>query len=198
VGETRTRACNVRILAATNRDLRSAVAAGSFREDLLYRLSVVEMTLPPLRDRRDDIPPLCDHLLREFAQRESIPRCHLTRHALAVLMDQPWPGNVRQLGHVLLQACVMAEGTASDASDLSFGDSALPPPLLTAAETDGDDRMLDPSTLVVENLNHHKQEEKQRILHALEASGWNRVKAAQALGMPRRTFYRRLADYSIL
>jgi transcriptional regulator with GAF, ATPase, and Fis domain/tetratricopeptide (TPR) repeat protein/predicted Ser/Thr protein kinase len=192
-------AVDVRLLTATRRPLSELVQRGLFREDLLYRLSVVELMLPPLRDRRDDIPLLCDHLLREFAQRESIPRCHLTRHALAVLMDQPWPGNVRQLGHVLLQACVMTEGTTIDAADLAFGDSAHPPPSpLTAADANGHDGIVNPSTLLIENLNHHKQEEKQRILHALEASGWNRVKAAQALGMPRRTFYRRLADYSIL
>jgi serine/threonine-protein kinase PknK len=185
---------DLRLLKATRRPLIELVQRGLFREDLLYRLSVVELVLPPLRDRRDDIPLLCDHLLRELSQREAVPRCQLTRHALAVLMDQLWPGNVRQLSHLLLQACVMAEGTTIDASDLSFGDSVPPPPPTAAS-----DRIsINPSTLLVENLNHHKLEEKQRILHALEASGWNRVKAAQALGMPRRTFYRRLADYSIL
>ena len=183
---------DVRLLTATRTPLSELVARGQFREDLLYRLSVVELTVPPLRDRRDDIPALCDHLLRDFAARESIPRCHLTRAALALLMDQPWPGNVRQLGHVLLQACVMAESTTIDVADLSLGDSIAPPaptslpPMAAAAGHP------------VESLSHHKQEEKLRILQALEAAGWNRVKAAQALGMPRRTFYRRLSDYSIL
>jgi transcriptional regulator with GAF, ATPase, and Fis domain len=188
-------AIDVRLLTATRTPLSELVARGQFREDLLYRLSVVELAVPPLRDRRDDIPLLCDHLLRDFAARESIPRCHLTRAALALLMDQPWPGNVRQLGHVLLQACVMAESTTIDVGDLSLGESIAPvsasslPPMASI-----------PITLShpAESLSHHKQEEKLRILQALEAAGWNRVKAAQALGMPRRTFYRRLSDYSIL
>jgi transcriptional regulator with GAF, ATPase, and Fis domain len=184
---------DVRILCSTRKPLSGLVASGQFREDLMYRLSVVELQVPPLRDRREDIPLLCDHLLREFAARESVPRCHLTRAALAALMDQPWPGNVRQLGHVLLQACVMSESTTLQLSDLSVGESITPPSQAPRSEL--------PATLppvAVESLNHHKLEEKQRILHALEAAGWNRVKAAQALGMPRRTFYRRLSDYSII
>ncbi|MEY4575918.1 MAG: hypothetical protein RL701_621, partial [Pseudomonadota bacterium] len=139
------------------------------------------------------------------ATRESIPRCHLTRAALAALMTQLWPGNVRQLGHVLLQACVMADSSLIDVADLAFSDtrdSQSPPtpsshshaqPLAATASA--------PNVLMprmIENVGHHKLEEKQRILHALEAAGWNRVKAAQALGMPRRTFYRRLVDYSII
>lgn len=185
---------DVRVLASTRKPLSELVASGQFREDLLYRISVVELSVPPLRDRREDIPMLCDHLLREFAARESVPRCHLTRAALAMLMDQPWPGNIRQLAHVLLQACVMAESTTLQVNDLALGDSIAP-----ASQPPRSDR---PSSLpvaaMVESLSHHKLEEKQRILHALEAAGWNRVKAAQALGMPRRTFYRRLSDYSIL
>jgi serine/threonine-protein kinase PknK len=183
---------DVRIVTATHRPLATLVARGEFREDLMYRLSVVELNLPPLRARREDIPLLCDHFLREFAAREGIPRCLLSRPALATLMDQAWPGNIRQLSHVLLQACVMAEGSSIGVSDLGLSDSIVPPP--TAA---GSDTVARPG-LLVENLDHHRQAEKQRILHALEAAGWNRVKAAQALGMPRRTFYRRLSDYSIL
>jgi DNA-binding NtrC family response regulator len=179
---------DVRVLTSTRRPLAELVARGEFREDLLYRLSVVELMLPALRDRREDIPLLCDHFLREFAKREAIPRCHLSRAALAMLMDQPWPGNVRQLSHVLLQACVMAEGTTIDCAELGLGES-VPPPAASAKASDG---------LVIENVSDHRQDEKQRILQALEATGWNRVKAAQALGMPRRTFYRRLSDYSIL
>jgi len=180
---------DLRLLAATRTPLRELVQRGQFREDLLYRLSVVELCVPPLRERREDIPVLCDHLLRELASHEAIPTRHLTRAALAALMAHAWPGNVRQLRHVLLQASVLVDGTTIDASDLDFGDSAQPSASLDVTLA---------SKPLVENLSHHKREEKQRILHALEASGWNRVKAAQALGMPRRTFYRRLSDYSII
>jgi DNA-binding NtrC family response regulator len=192
VGSDVEESIDVRVLASTRKPLSELVASGQFREDLLYRISVVELNVPPLRDRRDDIPLLCDHLLREFATRESVPRCHLTRAALAMLIDQPWPGNVRQLAHVLLQACVMAESSTLQVNDLALGDSVPPP-----SQPPRSDRPSVPSP-TIESLSHHKLEEKQRILHALEAAGWNRVKAAQALGMPRRTFYRRLTDYSIL
>jgi serine/threonine-protein kinase PknK len=184
---------DIRLIAATQRPLSELVARGGFREDLYYRLSVVEVTLPPLRDRREDIPVLCDHFLREFAARESMPRRHLTRAALAKLMEQAWPGNVRQLSHVLLQACVMAEGPNIDVPDLALGGDPASQP--TAA---GTSEAALASLARVENLDHHKSVEKQRILEALEACGWNRVRAAQTLGMPRRTFYRRLSDYSIL
>jgi DNA-binding NtrC family response regulator len=184
---------DVRLLAASQKPLAELVARGAFREDLFYRLSVVEVVLPPLRERREDIPALCEHFLREFAVRESVPRRHLTRAALARLMEHAWPGNVRQLSHVLLQACVMAEGNAIDVSDLALGQSQ--PPLLAAEPSLSDLVSLVPRSA---SLDDHKLLEKQRILEALEACGWNRVRAAQTLGMPRRTFYRRLSDYSIL
>jgi serine/threonine-protein kinase PknK len=180
---------DVRFVVASQQSLLQLVEQGRFREDLYYRLSVVELVVPPLRERREDIPPLCEHFLVEFAEREGLARKHLTRSALARMIEQPWPGNVRQLSHVLLQACVMTEsstldidcvGGGSDASARSA--SSLPPS----------------EAVLVSNLDDHRQVEKQRILAALESCGWNRVRAAQQLGMPRRTFYRRLADYSIL
>jgi serine/threonine-protein kinase PknK len=180
---------DVRVLVATQRSLRELVEQGGFREDLYYRLGVVELWLPPLRERRDDIPLLCEHFLREFSEKERVPRKHLTRAALARLVDLAWPGNVRQLSHVLVQACVMSEGVAIDVGDLVTPDSGAratpsqPPPAVHAS---------------INTLDDHRSVEKQRILAALEACGWNRVRAAQTLGMPRRTFYRRLADYSIL
>jgi transcriptional regulator with GAF, ATPase, and Fis domain/tetratricopeptide (TPR) repeat protein/predicted Ser/Thr protein kinase len=180
---------DVRVLVATQRSLRELVEHNAFREDLYYRLGVVELWLPPLRERREDIPLLCEHFLREFAEREHVPRKHLTRAAIARLVELPWPGNVRQLSHVLVQACVMAEGVAIDVGDLVTPD-ASPRTLLSQPPM--------AAQAVISTLDDHRNVEKQRILAALEACGWNRVRAAQTLGMPRRTFYRRLADYSIL
>jgi len=180
---------DVRVLVASQRPLSELVEQGSFREDLYYRLGVVELRLPCLRERRDDIPLLCEHFLRDFAERERVPRKHLTRAALARLVDHPWPGNVRQLAHVLLQACVMVEGTTIDVADLGSNDGAGRPSSSLPAHT---------AQSLVSTLDDHRSLEKQRILAALEACGWNRVRAAQTLGMPRRTFYRRLSDYSIL
>ena len=187
---------DVRLISASHQRMADLVARGTFREDLFYRLSVVELVLPPLRERREDIPALCEHFLREFAAHDAMPRRHLTRAALARLVEQAWPGNVRQLSHVLLQACVMAEGSTIDVGDLSLGDSVLPQP-----DANHTDDALDVTAGLgarIASLDHHKLDEKQRILDALAACGWNRVRAAQALGMPRRTFYRRLSDYSIL
>jgi transcriptional regulator with GAF, ATPase, and Fis domain len=180
---------DVRVLVATQRSLRELVEQNAFREDLYYRLGVVELWLPPLRERREDIPLLCEHFLREFSEREHVPRKHLTRAALAKLVEQPWPGNVRQLAHVLVQACVMAENVAIDVGDLS---TLEPGPRMTPSQIP-----VAPQP-AINTLDDHRNVEKQRILAALEACGWNRVRAAQTLGMPRRTFYRRLADYSIL
>ncbi len=180
---------DVRVLVASQRSLRDLVDQGGFREDLYYRLGVVELWLPPLRERREDIPLLCEHFLREFAERERVPRKHLTRAALGRMVEQPWPGNVRQLSHVLLQACVMTEGTTIDVGDL--GGAEVGPRTTSAPPAAA-------SLPAIATLDDHRNVEKQRILAALEACGWNRVRAAQTLGMPRRTFYRRLADYSIL
>jgi DNA-binding NtrC family response regulator len=177
------------VVTATQRPLADLVAEGKFREDLMYRLNVVEVVLPALRERTDDIPALCEHFLRLFAEQRGLPRRHLTRAALGRLMLERWPGNVRQLEHVLLQASVMATGSTLDVDALGLDArvSALSP---EGAEASSGPR--------VASLGDHKLDEKQRILDALQACGWNRAKAAQALGMPRRTFYRRLSDYAIL
>jgi serine/threonine-protein kinase PknK len=154
----------------------------------------VELTLPPLRERPDDIAALCEHFLRQFAEQKGLPKRHLTRAALARLMQEPWPGNVRQLEHVLLQASVMTDTSTIDVGTLGLDPasaSSMPP--AASPVFDASARM--PR---VESLGDHKLDEKQRILDALQACGWNRVKAAETLGMPRRTFYRRLADYAIL
>src|SRR5207253_6995909 len=96
VGDTQTRTCDVRILAATNRNLEAAAAAGAFREDLLYRLNVIEVTLPPLRQRPRDVLPLADHLLRFFARQAGKAATGFTDEARAALLRYGWPGNVRE------------------------------------------------------------------------------------------------------
>ena len=101
VGETRTRVANVRILAATNRDLQTAVAAGLFREDLLYRLNVFEVFLPPLRQRGKDLERLIDHLLLFFARQSGKPVSNFTSEARIALLKYPWPGNVRELRNAI-------------------------------------------------------------------------------------------------
>lgn len=118
VGETRTRVCDVRILAATNRDLQTAVAKGTFREDLLYRLNVIEIVLPPLRHRQKDILPLAEHLLQFFARQSGKQNCVLTEEARAALLKYPWPGNVRELRNAIERGVILASGTEVGLADL--------------------------------------------------------------------------------
>jgi DNA-binding NtrC family response regulator len=120
VGGDEERAFDVRFIAASNRPLKALVAAGLFREDLYYRLSVVEISLPPLRERVDDVPLLCDHFLRAFAKRDDLPAKRLTLDAMRRLQHYHWPGNVRQLEHVLLNAWVLVQGDWIRGQDLSL------------------------------------------------------------------------------
>ena len=186
---------DVRIVSASNKLLREEVAKGRFREDLYYRLNVVEIRLPPLRERAGDVPLLCEHFLERIAEQEKRPRKRLSREALDRLQRHPMPGNVRQLEHVLLNACVMVEGEEIGADDLALGDVAsnellpAPPPAPVAPAT---------SEPPAQSFEDFKESEKQRILAALEAHNWNRAKAARSLGIPRRTFYRRLKEHGIL
>lgn len=131
VGETRTRACDVRIVAATNRDLTSAVAAGTFREDLLYRLNVIEVVLPPLRQRHNDLVPLAEHLLQFFARQAGRPDMKFDEEARAALLRYPWPGNVRELRNAIERGVILARGPEVGLSDLPAQIGALLPAGMT-------------------------------------------------------------------
>jgi DNA-binding NtrC family response regulator len=126
IGETRTRSVRVRIVSASNQDLRVRAAAGSFRADLLYRLDVVRIDLPALRDRPEDVPLLAEHFLRAFSEATGRPRPRLSLASLALLRRQPWPGNVRQLQNALLQAATMSRGPLLEPADFAFLDASVP------------------------------------------------------------------------
>ncbi len=151
----------------------------------------MQVRLPPLRERRDDIPLLCDHFLAELAEKND-RRLRLSREALARLRAHPLPGNVRQLEHILLNASVMGEGPVLQADDLALGDEVAANDLVSPPEP------TDPAEPPPQTFEDFKDAEKQRILAALEANDWNRAKTARALGIPRRTFYRRLKEHEIL
>jgi DNA-binding NtrC family response regulator len=127
LGEGRLRAVSVRIVSASNGDLRAGAAAGRFRPDLLYRLDVVRIDLPPLRERPEDIAPLADHFLERFARSAGRSRPRLSLGALEFLRRLPWPGNVRQLQNALCQAATMSRGPLLEPTDFGFLDAPAPP-----------------------------------------------------------------------
>jgi DNA-binding NtrC family response regulator len=197
VGGTHEDPVDVRVIAATNRDLEQMVAEGTFREDLFYRLHVVELHVPALRERVEDIPPLIDHFLSLFAARYRRDRKTISREALRKLCAYPWPGNVRQLEHVLLSAWLM-----SDKAEIPAADVELPSPVArasSAAEVRPRQSAAPSSTgAQAGSQAEFKAAERERILSALTACNWNRVQAAKMIGVPRRTFYRRLKEFGIL
>ncbi len=205
IGSDEETAVDVRIVSASNKLLSDLVARGQFREDLFYRLNVVELRLPALRDRREDIPLLCDHFLAQIAKREGTPAKRISREALRRLAEHPLPGNVRQLEHVLVNACVMTDSPVLEAADLTLlGPWEGGPDAPSAPDEDGEEEEdlagedRTPDDTPPANEEEWKAQEKRNILEALETTGWNRVKAAKQLAMPRRTFYRRLKEYGIL
>ncbi len=176
VGETRLRPCDVRIVAATNRDLNEEVAAGRFRSDLLFRIRVARILLPPLRDRREDIPILVAAFLSQCSQSADKSIERVTDEAMNRLVRYDWPGNVRELRHAVEFAFVRAKGDA-------IGHADLPPEIQTAG----------PQAISVD----FPTDERGRILAALRHTGGKRNAAAKLLGMSRATFYRRLSQLGI-
>jgi serine/threonine-protein kinase PknK len=185
---------DARVIAATNKDLARMVAEGTFREDLFYRLNIIELRIPPLRERADDVPPLIDHFLTLFASRYRRERKTVGREALRHLSTYDWPGNVRQLEHVLLNAWLLGEESEVTVEDLELPPSASQRSIAPASPRTKDGR----ARTAAQSVTEFKDTERERILAALSASNWNRVQAAKTLGVPRRTFYRRLKEYGIL
>jgi DNA-binding NtrC family response regulator len=176
LGSSRTRKADVRLISATNADLDTEVAAGRFRQDLLFRLNTVEIRLPPLRDRRDDIPLLAGHFLTLHAHRYRKAVSGFDQSALQALLAYPWPGNVRELDHVIERAMLMTQGPEIHVSDLG---------LRTAADPGG--RLDDMSLEEVEAF---------LIRKAMTRYG-NVSEAARALGLSRSALYRRLERYRL-
>jgi DNA-binding NtrC family response regulator len=177
VGSSRTRRVDVRILSATNADLHAEVTSGRFRQDLLFRLNTIEIRMPPLRDRRPDIPPLAHHFLRQHAQRYRKRVTGFEHAALEALLAHPWPGNVRELDHAVERAVLMTQGPQIRAADLG---------LRAAAE---DSRRLDDMSL--------EEVESFLIKKALSRFDGNVSRAAEALGLSRSALYRRLQRYGL-
>ncbi|SRR5579871_2963944 len=175
---------NVRIVAATHRDLKTLVASGAFREDLLYRLNVLPIALPPLRERLADIVPIAEHFLA-LAARDGAPK-RLTPGAAARLLAYPWPGNVREIKNVIERANVLVRGAVIDAQDLELSQSDL-----------GDADALPASWLNGDLPNAIAKLEQAMIIHALNACGGNRAEAARRLNINRQLLYTKMQRYRV-
>ena len=182
VGGAREQAVDVRVVAATNRDLRREVAEGRFREDLYYRLAVVTLWLPPLRDRREDIPLLAAHFAARAARQHGLAEVPLDRPVLRALMDRAWPGNVRELGHAIERLLLLGEDGAADPGD-------LPQDAATGARDGG-------VQLPADGLDW-EQLERSLLAQALERTGGNRRRAAALLHLPYKAFLYRIEKFGL-
>jgi DNA-binding NtrC family response regulator len=187
VGSLEARKVNVHVIAATNRDLRAEVAAGRFRSDLYYRLNIVEVKLPPLRDRREDIPYVTAAFVRETAERLKKPLVGLTPGAERMLACAPWDGNVRELRNVLERACILADGEFVTERELAVSMPGVPlmSPSSGGGSGDGSVRTGSDADLLV-------TVEREHIQRALVRANGNKKAAARMLGLSRRALYRRL------
>ncbi|HRI60684.1 MAG TPA: sigma-54 dependent transcriptional regulator [Saprospiraceae bacterium] len=179
VGSNRVRPVNVRVIAATNQNLFEAVKNRTFRQDLLYRINTIEIQVPPLRERTDDIEPLALHFLKEFARKYQRPVTGLSAALVKEMLRYPWPGNVRELQHAVERAVIMAQGEKLQPEDFFFRQGSA------------DDRNTDLPTMNLDDM------EKQLIMKALQKYHGNITEAAQELGLTRASLYRRLEKYHL-
>ena len=201
VGESRSREVDVRIVLATNADLQNEVAAGNFREDLYYRICVVHLEVPPLRDRPDDVVLLAQHFLAKYRDEHDRRDLVFGREALACMTDYGWPGNVRQLENVVERAVLLGEGDRISPLDLPddlHGASHAPTtvtPQRTAAVAPIQELGLEKP---VQPLKKALEEPERQILaHALRACGGNRTRAAAALDINRSTLHAKIRRYGL-
>jgi DNA-binding NtrC family response regulator len=176
VGGTQPLEADFRVIAATNRNLKKAIATGAFREDLFYRLNVIAFAMPPLRDRKEDIPLLCDHFLHRFAQETNKPIRTVSREAMDEMMLFDWPGNIRELENAIERAVVVGKGAQVMLNDL---------PIVCVPEIN---RPFDHSL---------KAMEKSHILQVLTENAWNISICAKILGIDRSTLYSKIKRYEL-
>ncbi len=182
LGGIKTVKINVRIITATNRDLQQAIKQGKFREDFYYRLNVVPITLPPLRERTEDIPLLIEHFIKIFGKRFNKTITNVSSDAMDLLLDYPWPGNVRQLEHAIEHAFIHCTGRIIQTGHL--------PDEITQKSSLSVDRILKTEDPIEEI-------EKEVILEALKRNNWDREKTAKILKISRITLWRKMKKYSI-
>jgi transcriptional regulator with GAF, ATPase, and Fis domain len=197
VGDDRTRRADVRIVAATNRDLKKAAAAGKFREDLYYRLNVFPIQVPPLRDRMDDIPLLAKHFVELSAKELKCAKPRLTRAAVTQLQSYDWPGNVRELRNVVERAVILARGGALD-FDLPISGQAAPPARPgPTTDSSASNPAAQPRFLTEVEVERF---ERDNLVAALEAANWKISgpdSAAELLGLKPTTLLSRMTKWGL-
>ncbi len=184
VGSTSVRRVDVRILASTNRSLPDLIRDGRFREDLFYRLNVIPILIPPLRDRLDDIVPLCRHFLAVYGRKIGRQPQSLSPEALQLVMAHDWPGNVRELENVIERAVTLSSSPVISAAEFRA--------IFTLGGTDSPG----PAPLAPEDQTIHGAE-REAILRALREADGNQTRAAEALRMGRNTLWRKMKKYGI-
>jgi DNA-binding NtrC family response regulator len=201
VGSNKTIESDVRLITATNRNLLEMVRLGKFREDLFYRLRVVEINLPPLRERKMDIPLLAAKFIKEFSIKNNKTVVHIDDSAMKLLLDYPWPGNVRELKTAIEHAVVFCKGDTITARDLplfirqpQLTQQTVPPAPTTPTKNLTDTNQTQKNQLSNFTL---KDAQKQLIINTLRQFNGNRTRAAQHLGISRRTLHRKLNQFNI-
>jgi len=198
VGDTRAIPVNCRVVAATNSDLASLVKKGEFREDLYFRLKVVTLKVPPLRDRKEDIPLLTERFLETFSADQHRPKITASPETLRVLMEHDWPGNVRELKHALEGGVVFCSGPVLQPRDIQLELSgnlhAAPLPMAGAPAPVSPPSA--PASAVPDSLSL-EDNEHQAILRALERTAWVKKTAADLLGISRRAIHYKIKKYNI-
>ncbi|MBY0309476.1 MAG: sigma 54-interacting transcriptional regulator, partial [Phycisphaerales bacterium] len=200
VGSNEPRQTDVRIVSATNKDLQAMIARGEFREDLYFRIKGADVLLPPLRDRREDVPRIVNHALARAMARivpgPGVPVPAITDAAMMRLAAYPWPGNVRQLLNVVQNLIVAAIGEGSDPQALTLDVRHIPDEVRAAGDEGGDEELGPPGggSLAGTPL---EQIEKRAIRETLRMTGGNREAAAKLLGIGERTLYRKLKEYGL-
>jgi two-component system response regulator HydG len=177
---------DVRLVAATNKDLLREIEAGRFRDDLYYRLNVVTLNIPPLRQRREDVPLLAQHFLKRFSEKNRKQIKGLTPQAMDRLLKYEWPGNVRELMNAVERGVVLSRSEYLDEKELPLDLNDMPPGVETSVK-DGI-----PAELPLEEV------EKATILKTLETAGGNKSEAARRLGITRRTLHKKLKKYGVM
>ena len=193
VGDTRTQSANFRLLTATNKDLRAMVADGTFREDLFYRINIFPIRIPPLRERRDDIPPLAFHFLRVFSVELEKKVAEFSEGAMSALVHYDWPGNVRELENTIHRAVILA-------TDKVVRQAHLANIIETTPNLDVDVPRTSDELKRIKKVAREKSVEnieKLFVLEALKRNAWNVTKSAEETGMQRANFQALMKEYDI-